>query len=58
MRVNPDSLKLTSHTVKANKGYTLDPFLPVQKDGKIIGLGSNDAGGLPGCIDRNIHLLP
>lgn len=38
---------LNSHhdTVRPNKGYTLDPFLPVEKDGKLYGLGSNDAGG-------------
>jgi acetylornithine deacetylase len=38
---------LNSHhdTVKPNKGYTLDPFAPVEKEGKLFGLGSNDAGG-------------
>ncbi len=38
---------LNSHhdTVKPNVGYTLDPFTPVLKDGKLYGLGSNDAGG-------------
>jgi len=41
------SLLLNSHhdTVKPNKAYTLDPFLPIEKDGKLFGLGSNDAGG-------------
>lgn len=41
------SVLLNSHhdTVKPNKGYTLDPFAPVEKDGKLFGLGSNDAGG-------------
>jgi acetylornithine deacetylase len=41
------TLLLNSHhdTVKPNKGYTLDPFTPVEKDGKLFGLGSNDAGG-------------
>lgn len=40
------TLLLNSHhdTVKPNKAYTLDPFLPLEKDGKIFGLGSNDAG--------------
>lgn len=40
------TLLLNSHhdTVKPNTGYTLDPFLPVERDGKIYGLGSNDAG--------------
>lgn len=38
---------LNSHhdTVKPNKGYTLDPFNPIEKDGRLYGLGSNDAGG-------------
>ncbi|CAN5235824.1 M20 family metallo-hydrolase [soil metagenome] len=38
---------LNSHhdTVKPNKAYTLDPFTPIEKDGKLYGLGSNDAGG-------------
>ena len=41
------SILLNSHhdTVKPNKGYTLDPFVPVVRDGKLFGLGSNDAGG-------------
>jgi len=41
------SVLLNSHhdTVKPNKGYTLDPFTPVEKGGKLFGLGSNDAGG-------------
>ncbi len=41
------SVLLNSHhdTVKPNKGYTIDPFTPVEKDGKLFGLGSNDAGG-------------
>ena len=41
------SILLNSHhdTVKPNKGYTIDPFSPIEKDGKIFGLGSNDAGG-------------
>jgi acetylornithine deacetylase len=41
------SLLLNSHhdTVRPNKGYTVDPFTPIEKDGKLFGLGSNDAGG-------------
>jgi acetylornithine deacetylase len=43
---NKPTILLNSHhdTVKPNKGYTLDPFIPVEKDGKLFGLGSNDAG--------------
>ncbi len=38
---------LNSHldTVLPNKSYTLDPFSPIEKEGKLFGLGSNDAGG-------------
>jgi len=38
---------LNSHmdTVKPNKGYTREPFSPKIMDGKLYGLGSNDAGG-------------
>lgn len=38
---------LNSHhdTVKPNKGYSLDPFKAIEQDGKLYGLGSNDAGG-------------
>ena len=34
------TLLLNSHhdTVKPNKGYTLDPFSPIEKDGKLFGL--------------------
>ncbi len=41
------SILLNSHhdTVRPNKAYTNDPFQPIVKDGKIFGLGSNDAGG-------------
>jgi acetylornithine deacetylase len=41
------TILLNSHhdTVKPNKSYTLDPFSAIEKDGKLFGLGSNDAGG-------------
>ena len=41
------TILLNSHhdTVKPNKGYTLDPFAGIEKDQKLFGLGSNDAGG-------------
>lgn len=40
------TILLNSHhdTVKPNKSYTIDPFSAMQKDGKLFGLGSNDAG--------------
>ena len=40
-------LLLNSHhdTVKPNVGYTRDPFQATLEDGKLFGLGSNDAGG-------------
>lgn len=41
------TLLLNSHhdTVKPNPGYTKDPFQPIVQNGKLFGLGSNDAGG-------------
>ncbi len=43
---NKPTILLNSHhdTVKPNKDYTLDPFTALEKDGKLYGLGSNDAG--------------
>ncbi len=46
---NPErpTILLNSHhdTVKANAGWTVDPYTPLEKEGKLYGLGSNDAGG-------------
>jgi acetylornithine deacetylase len=44
---NKLTILLNSHhdTVKPNKGYTLDPFAAIERDQKLFGLGSNDAGG-------------
>ena len=44
---NKPTLLLNSHhdTVKPNQGYTNDPFNAFVEDGKLFGLGSNDAGG-------------
>lgn len=46
---NPEkpTILLNSHhdTVKATNKWTYDPFNPTVVDGKLIGLGSNDAGG-------------
>jgi len=41
------TLLLNSHhdTVRPNSGYTKDPYLPLVEEGKLYGLGSNDAGG-------------
>lgn len=41
------TILLNSHhdTVKPNPQYTRDPFAPLVEDGKLYGLGSNDAGG-------------
>jgi acetylornithine deacetylase len=52
---------LNSHhdTVKPNPQYTKDPFTPVIEDGKLYGLGSNDAGGcLVSLIAAFIHFYP
>ena len=41
------TILLNSHhdTVKPNAGWTIDPYTPLEKNGKLFGLGSNDAGG-------------
>lgn len=41
------TILLNSHhdTVKPNPQYTKDPFSPIIEEGKLFGLGSNDAGG-------------
>ncbi|GHE38092.1 M20 family metallo-hydrolase [Sphingobacterium griseoflavum] len=41
------TILLNSHhdTVKPNPGYSRDPFTPSVAEGKLFGLGSNDAGG-------------
>lgn len=52
------TILLNSHhdTVKPNKAYTLDPFTPIEKDDRLYGLGSNDAGGcLVSLIATFIH---
>jgi acetylornithine deacetylase len=43
----PPTILLNSHhdTVKPVKAWTHDPFLPKIEEGKLYGLGSNDAGG-------------
>lgn len=43
---NKPTILLNSHidTVKAVNAWTIDPFFPLEKDGKLYGLGSNDAG--------------
>ncbi|MBB1150961.1 MULTISPECIES: M20 family metallo-hydrolase [unclassified Myroides] len=41
------TILLNSHhdTVRPNQDYTRDPFMPTHSEGKLYGLGSNDAGG-------------
>jgi acetylornithine deacetylase len=49
---------LNSHhdTVRPNPAYTRDPFAAVIEDGKLYGLGSNDAGGpLVSLIATFVH---
>lgn len=50
------TILLNSHhdTVKPNTGYTNDPFEAKVEDGKLYGLGSNDAGG---CLVSLIALF-
>jgi len=55
------TLLLNSHhdTVKPNPGYTKEPFSPIEEDGKLFGLGSNDAGGpLVSLIAAFLHFDP
>lgn len=52
---------LNSHhdTVKTNPAYTRDPFSPEVADGKLYGLGSNDAGGcLVSLIATFLYFYP
>ncbi len=52
------SIVLNSHhdTVRPNKNYTRDPFAATIEDGKLYGLGSNDAGGcLVGLLHTFLH---
>jgi acetylornithine deacetylase len=54
------TILLNSHldTVKPNKGYTRDPFQPDIENGKLYGLGSNDAGGaLVTLLGTFLHLF-
>ena len=55
------TILLNSHhdTVKPNKSYTRNPFSPDVADGKLFGLGSNDAGGcLVSLIATFLHFYP
>ena len=46
------TILLNSHhdTVKPNDSWTFDPFKATEQDGKLIGLGSNDAGASLVCL--------
>lgn len=55
------NLLLNSHhdTVRPNGAYTRDPFLPQVENGKLFGLGSNDAGGpLVSLLATFVHFHP
>jgi acetylornithine deacetylase len=55
------TILLNSHhdTVKPNSAYTKDPFSAEECDGKLYGLGSNDAGGaLVSLIATFVHYYP
>lgn len=52
------TILLNSHhdTVKPNPSWSLNPFNPLVQDGKLFGLGSNDAGGcLVSLIATFVH---
>ena len=50
--VQKPNVLLNSHhdTIRPRSDWTRDPFLPSIEDGKIFGLGSNDAGGPLVCL--------
>lgn len=55
------TILLNSHhdTVKPASGYTKNPFESIEEDGKLYGLGSNDAGGaLVALIATFVHFYP
>lgn len=55
------TILLNSHhdTVKPNPQYTKDPFSPIVEEGKLFGLGSNDAGGcLVSLLAVFVHFHP
>jgi len=55
------SILLNSHhdTVKPASTYTLDPFKPIEAEGKLFGLGSNDAGAsLVSLIGTFLYFYP
>ena len=56
----PTILLISHHdTVKPSSTWTLDPYFPLEKDGKIFGLGSNDAGASLVCLMMTfIYLAP
>lgn len=59
--VSKPTVLLNSHhdTVKANTGYTRNPFSPDIENGKLYGLGSNDAGGcLVSLIATFLYFYP
>lgn len=47
-----ETILLNSHhdTVPASSTWTRSPFEPVEEDGRLYGLGSNDAGGALVCL--------
>jgi len=59
--IRKPTVLLNSHhdTVKPNAQYIRDPFSPDIEDGKLYGLGSNDAGGcLVSLIVTFLHYYP
>lgn len=55
------TILLNSHhdTVKPNSGYTKNPYNPIIENGKLYGLGSNDAGGaLVSLIATFLYFYP
>ena len=55
---NKPTLLLNSHhdTVKPSAAYTVDPYTPLHREGRIYGLGSNDAGA--SAVAFGCYFLP
>lgn len=58
-RSDRPTILLNSHidTVKPVSGWTRDPFTPTEDEGRIFGLGSNDAGGALVSLFHSFCLL-
>lgn len=56
---NRPTMLLNSHmdTVRQVEGWESDPYSPLTKDGKLYGIGSNDAGASLCCLIQTFRIL-